>query len=123
MGCVTANWAPTLFHTFNAISREGCCADEAAQAIAKLGNSHDICVVRGGFKAWRDEGLPTGRLRSNREQAYLSVDDLDAPTFVPEILLGSSSHRKPIFLPKLFETLTSGKTVHEEGGSQWQPIH
>ena len=107
--------------------REGFCADKAAQAIAKLGNNHDICVVRGGFKAWQEEGLPQSRLRPNREQAYLSADNFVAPSVVPEIKRylegGSSSRRQPIFLPKLLETLTSGKTVHEEGGSQWQPIH
>jgi hypothetical protein len=90
--------------------REGCCADAAAQAIAKLGNGHDICVVRGGFKAWRESGLPTGHLRPSKEQSYLSKDSvLPTPlspggTTAPEVLLGLGSHHQPVFRPKLLDT-------------------
>ncbi len=33
--------------------RHGGSSQKAAQAIAKLGNQHDICVVQGGFKGWK----------------------------------------------------------------------
>ena len=41
------------FALYLPMCRDGECSNDAAQAIAKLGNSHDICIVKGGFKAWQ----------------------------------------------------------------------
>jgi len=43
---------PSLIRTLCLFHRDGAHGDDVAKSIAKLGNSHDICVVRGGFKAW-----------------------------------------------------------------------
>lgn len=64
---------PGSSHLFLSSPSDGSMSAKAAQAIAKLGNNHDICVVRGGFKAWEVGGTSATNLINLKAFHYLDL--------------------------------------------------